>query len=107
MATGPIPDSYEGGAFHPQFGTRRAAGTLQVGSAAVRFQGETGSFELPLDDLEVNLGGASDRLVFFASADAQVSKEYIYPRFSPLEQEIDRYRLWYKDYAGASAPDET
>ena len=66
MATGPIPDSYEGGAFHPQFGTRRAAGTLQVGSAAVRFQGETGSFELPLDDLEVNLGGASDRLVFFA-----------------------------------------
>ena len=40
-------------------------------------------------------------------ADAQVSKEYIYPKLSPLEQEIDRYRLWYEDYGGASAPDET
>lgn len=66
MATGPIPDTFEGGAFHPQFGTRRVAGTLHVGPTTVRFQGETGSFELPLDDLDVNLGGASDRLVFFA-----------------------------------------
>ncbi len=66
MATGPVQDTFEGGAFHPQFGTRRAAGTVHIGPAAVRFEGETGSFELPLDDLQVNLGGASDRLVFFA-----------------------------------------
>ncbi len=66
MPTGAVPDTFDGGAFHPQFGPRRAAGTLHIGPTAVRFEGETGSFELPLDDLQVNLGGASDRLVFFA-----------------------------------------
>lgn len=66
MATGPVKDSFEAGAFHPDHGTRRVAGALHIEPDGVRFQTEEGMFQLPLEGLDVNVGGASDRLVFFA-----------------------------------------
>lgn len=66
MATGPVQNSFEGGAFHPDHGTRRVAGTLHIEPDGVRFQTEEGMFQLPLEGLDVNVGGAGDRLVFFA-----------------------------------------
>ncbi|MFM8468908.1 MAG: M48 family metallopeptidase [Limisphaerales bacterium] len=66
MAAGPVPNSFDGGAFHPDHGTRRVAGTLHIQPDGVRFQTDDGMFQLPLDGLDVTVGGASDRLVFFA-----------------------------------------
>lgn len=60
------PDAFEAGAFHPDYGNRRVAGTLHIDGGMVRFQGDQGLFAFPLDTVQVSLGGASDRLVFFA-----------------------------------------
>jgi predicted Zn-dependent protease len=57
--------TYQGGAFHPTFKNGRGSGVLTVGSLAVRFTGEAGELELPLAGLNISLGGASDRIVFF------------------------------------------
>lgn len=57
--------TYQGGAFHPTFKNGRGSGVLTVGSLAVRFTGEAGELELPLAGLNITLGGASDRIVFF------------------------------------------
>jgi predicted Zn-dependent protease len=66
MSARSLPDSFDAGAFHPDHGTRRVAGTLHIEPDGVRFQTEDGMFQLPLENLDVNVGGASDRLVFFA-----------------------------------------
>lgn len=60
--------TYQGGAFHPTFKNGRGSGALMVGSLAVRFAGEAGELELPLAGLNITLGGASDRMVFFKHA---------------------------------------
>ncbi len=60
------PDSFEAGAFHPDHGTRRISGTLKIDGGMVNFEGSDGFFAFPLDSVQVSLGGASDRLVFFA-----------------------------------------
>ena len=59
-------DSFDAGAFHPDHGTRRISGTLRIDGGMVSFQAEQGFFAFPLSDIQVNMGGASDRLVFFA-----------------------------------------
>ncbi len=59
------PRIYEGGAFHPAFPNGRGGGTLLVGSLAVQFTGKAGQLELPLAGLNITLGGASDRIIFF------------------------------------------
>jgi len=61
-----VPDAFEAGAFHPDHGSRRVSGTLRIDGGMVGFQGEAGFFAFPLDTVQVSLGGASDRLVFFA-----------------------------------------
>lgn len=66
MPDRPSPNSFEAGAFHPDHGTRRISGTLRIEGGMVNFEGEQGFFAFPLDTVQVNLGGASDRLVFFA-----------------------------------------
>ena len=66
MASRALPEHFEAGAFHPDYGTRRAAGMLHIAPDGVQFQGENGMFQLPLEGLDVSVGGASDRLVFFA-----------------------------------------
>lgn len=66
MPARPSPDAFEAGAFHPDHGTRRISGTLRIDGGMVNFEGDDGFFAFPLDSVQVSLGGASDRLVFFA-----------------------------------------
>jgi beta-barrel assembly-enhancing protease len=61
-----LPDAFEAGAFHPDHGPRRVSGTLRIDGGMIGFQGDAGFFAFPLDTVQVSLGGASDRLVFFA-----------------------------------------
>ncbi len=68
MPDRPSPDAFEAGAFHPDHGTRRISGTLRIEGGMVNFVGDDGFFAFPLDTVQVSLGGASDRLVFFAHA---------------------------------------
>ena len=58
-------DSFEGGAFHPGFPKGKSSGTLYVTPSQVKFTGTHGSFDLPVEGVQVEEGGASDRLVFF------------------------------------------
>lgn len=62
------PDAFEAGAFLPEHGTRRIAGTLRIDGGMVNFIGDGGFLAFPLDGVQVTMGGASDRLVFFAHA---------------------------------------
>ncbi|MBI5799919.1 MAG: hypothetical protein HZA92_04215 [Verrucomicrobia bacterium] len=65
----PLPaDSFAAGAFHPDYGTRRVSGTLRIDGGMVNFAGEQGFFAFPLGTVQVSLGGAGDRLVFFEHA---------------------------------------
>lgn len=66
MSARSLPDAFEAGAFHPDHGTRRISGTLRIDGGMVGFQGDAGFFAFPLDTVQVTIGGASDRLVFFA-----------------------------------------
>ncbi len=68
MPARPSADTFEAGAFHPDYGNRRAAGILRIGGGMVNFEGDSGFFAFPLDTVQVSMGGASDRLVFFAHA---------------------------------------
>lgn len=55
----------EGGAFHPEFPNGRASGVVLLSAAAVHFKSDRGDFDLPAEGLKIELGGASDRLIFF------------------------------------------
>jgi len=66
MSARSLSDSFDAGAFHPDHGPRRVSGTLRIDGGMVGFQGDAGFFAFPLDTVQVSLGGASDRLVFFA-----------------------------------------
>jgi predicted Zn-dependent protease len=61
-----LPDAFDAGAFHPDHGNRRVSGSLRIDGGMVGFQGDAGFFAFPLDTVQVSLGGAGDRLVFFA-----------------------------------------
>lgn len=56
----------EGGAFHPDLPNGRASGEVLIGLTAVHFQSDKGDFDLPMAGLKIELGGASDRLIFFS-----------------------------------------
>ena len=64
-----IPATLEGGAFHPMYAAGRTSGEVSFGIESIRFQSEHGNFELPLEGLQIEAGGASDRLIFFKHAD--------------------------------------
>ncbi len=59
---------YQAGAFHEMFARGRASGRLRLTREGVAFSNDQGSVLLPMSGLKVELGGASDRLVFFKSA---------------------------------------
>ncbi len=58
--------SYEGGAFLDATSTERRAGTITVDRGLLRFDSPDHRVEMPLRGLELKLGGASNRLVFFS-----------------------------------------
>ncbi len=64
-----IPAAFEGGAFHPMLPAGRASGEVSFGIESIRFHSEQGDFELSLDGLLIEAGGASDRLIFFKHGD--------------------------------------
>lgn len=55
---------YPAHAFHDQLAKGRASGTLLINEFEVRFQSGDRSVRLPLAGLQVELGGASNRLVY-------------------------------------------
>ena len=55
-----------GGAFHPDLPNGRASGKLLISADAVHFESEKGDFDLPANGMKIELGGASDRLIFFS-----------------------------------------
>lgn len=57
--------SHEAGAFHPDLAGGRASGQVRVVAGALEFESEGMSFRLPLQGLEMEAGGAANRLVFF------------------------------------------
>ena len=54
-----------GGAFHPDLPNGRASGEVLISATAVHFESEKGDFDLPAEGMKIELGGASDRLIFF------------------------------------------
>ena len=64
MPTPASQDTFEAGAFHPDYGTRRVTGTLSIDGGMATFTSDEGLFAFPLTGLQIKLGGASDRLVF-------------------------------------------
>lgn len=61
-----LNSEYAGGAFHPRLAKGKAGGTVFTDGAMIAFQSEEFSFQLPLDGIEMKMGGAADRLVFFS-----------------------------------------
>jgi predicted Zn-dependent protease len=55
----------EGGAFHPDLPKGRASGTVTISYTAVQFRSDHGDFDLPAEGLNIELGGANNRLIFF------------------------------------------
>jgi predicted Zn-dependent protease len=56
----------EGGAFHPDLPNGRASGEVRISFTAVHFKSEKGDFDLPSEGMNIELGGANDRLIFFS-----------------------------------------
>lgn len=59
------PGRYEGGLFHPDVKNGRANGSVHVTHEGVHFHSADADAVLPLRDLKLTLGGASDRVIFF------------------------------------------
>ena len=59
---------YEGAAFFPGLASGRASGVVRVTAGALLFETKGAQVELPLEGLELRLGGASARLIFFSHA---------------------------------------
>lgn len=57
---------YQGHAFHSSFKNGRASGTLTISSADICFENDTAQVSLPLQGIRIELGGASDRLIFIS-----------------------------------------
>jgi beta-barrel assembly-enhancing protease len=58
--------TFEGGAFDSTLEGGKAFGTVRVAYNGVIFESAKGTVALPLDGLEIKLGGANDRLIFFS-----------------------------------------
>ncbi len=57
---------FEGGAFDSTLEGGKAFGTVRVAYNGILFESAKGKVALPLDGLEIKLGGANDRLIFFS-----------------------------------------
>ena len=60
---------FAGGAFHPSLNKGKSSGEISIGFEGITFRKDASNVLLPLDRLEVSLGGASDRIVFFKHPD--------------------------------------
>ena len=69
---------YEGGAFHPKLPKGKIGGTVSLEGAFVSFHSESICFQLPLDGIEIKMGGAADRLIFFSHP--EYTDQIIYSR---------------------------
>ncbi len=58
---------YSGAAFHPSLPDGREEGSIRIGGGVVRFDSPSGSVELPIRGTALEIGGASDRLVFLSN----------------------------------------
>lgn len=56
---------YQGGAFNPALAQGQASGAVRVTLAGILFESVKGSVDLPWEGLQLALGGANDRLLFF------------------------------------------
>ena len=61
-----LNSEYEGGAFHPDLPNGKAGGMIFTDGSFVAFHSGDLSFQLPLDGIEIKMGGTADRLVFFS-----------------------------------------
>ncbi len=93
---------YEGGAFHPDLEGGRASGTLRLSLGGVHFESEQGDFDLPLEGIRIELGGANDRLLFFShpihpqvtvhTADHSILKHPVLAQRPDLLTQVSRVR---------------
>lgn len=59
------PTHYDCMGFHSQLPKGKASGSMEITSAAIEFVIQEHRLRLPLEGLQVSLGGASNRLVYF------------------------------------------
>ena len=59
-------NQYPGHAFHASFKNGRASGDIAITDTSISFLNAQASVTLPLDGIQCNLGGASDRLIFLS-----------------------------------------
>ena len=55
---------FEGGGFHESLPEGRSAGTLEVSPVSVKFVSDAGTVEMPVSGLQMELGGAANRMLF-------------------------------------------
>ena len=55
---------FEGGGFHESLPEGRTAGTLEVSPVSVKFVSNTGTVEMPVSGLQMELGGSANRMLF-------------------------------------------
>ncbi len=67
---------YPGHAFHEGFTKGRASGQISISAHDVRFENASADVQLPLPGLTCQVGGASDRLIFFSHPDQPGWKLY-------------------------------
>ena len=61
-----LNSEYAGGAFHPDLSKSKVGGIIFTDGSVLAFQSEDLSFQLPLDGIEIKMGGAADQLIFFS-----------------------------------------
>ena len=66
MNSSNLYEQYEGGAFYSEFVKGKSSGSIHITNQALVFVAEAGQVELPLNGLQIRLGGASNRLIFFS-----------------------------------------
>ena len=71
MSDEQVQSSFQGGAFHDTLKNGKARGSLEVDKDLICFLDTTGStlVKMPIHEIKVNMGGASNRLLFFSHPD--------------------------------------
>ena len=62
---------FEGGAFQESLPNGKTSGTLVVSPVSVKFVSEDGEVEMPVTGIQTELGGASNRMLFFKHAEQE------------------------------------
>ncbi len=103
---------YEGGAFHPALAKGKTGGIVFTDGSVLAFRSEDLSFQLPLDGIEIKMGGTADRLVFFShpahpeqtiySRDSKIlndplfkSQQFIRKQRKKVQRQRFKKRIWF------------